>query len=683
MEERTARGPSRKRPDVALRKEAGRTLSNDVVTCTWKSLARGAGKALDIEDALSKVNQVALEAYELAQSHVLRLLREGKSVPNLDQSFWYRCCCAVTRSSVSSTEESSDGPHKLANDAELDASAVVFALWRQASLGCSAVDGRHMRPFWQTLSQQMATNVGNMMTSVFGRRFKAYVKRMLDCSGAFAYKVASGACDFTGTFSTDANSPEAVRFRRLLPLPPSDSNLSKQANLFMPLLWQMQRANNADPTAKHHHSLLPHKGGFTTQFIKINTNTLRALIVLSAANVVEDVEGIVPPEPEFLELKDMWWDVFTNVACFEEAGAAPKRRRFGYEVLTDGRSAKVVMSKPAVVPEERVVLKLRTLKRDGGSVAIKLTTLPALPTLRRPDDYDVIWGIDPGQRHLINASRHAPGVDAAKAKLENFSVSAKEFYHRAKYTRSSHKCAKWQREDAGVKAYLDAKRSKHHVSANGVMTYMQSLWPVLPRLLAFFGARRFRNLKLLRHIARKKELVRICKRLAAGAKDKRRALVGLGDFSITSNSCIKGHPPGPIKAFRKELCKHVTVLDVDEDFTSQICSSCFQRSLRNMRSVKHVRAGNGAVPPRWRLPPLPGEEEPETAYKRRLTHKIHGVLHCSTSVCHGMTWDRDVNSSRNHLVLTLAAASGMPRPACFCRTTWSCTSPSDLLDGGG
>lgn len=114
---------------------------------------------------------------------------------------------------------------------------------------------------------------------------------------------------------------------------------------------------------------------------------------------------------------------------------------------------------------------------------------------------------------------------------------------------------------------------------------------------------------------------------------------------------MKGPPPGPVARFRDRLKRHCRVIDIDEFNTSKVCNCCKvleaasnKGSLRNMVSEKMVRRTRAIT-----------------------TQKIHGVLHCSTSACAGMTVDRDVNASRNILELTLAAMRQEDRPSCFCR----------------
>jgi hypothetical protein len=41
------------------------------------------------------MRQVQLEGWHLANLHILRCLKEGENVPDLEQMFFYRCCAAT------------------------------------------------------------------------------------------------------------------------------------------------------------------------------------------------------------------------------------------------------------------------------------------------------------------------------------------------------------------------------------------------------------------------------------------------------------------------------------------------------------------------------------------------------------------------------------------------------------
>eukprot|EP00877_Chromochloris_zofingiensis_P013055 jgi/Chrzof1/8002/UNPLg00053.t1 len=323
--------------------------------------------------------------------------------------------------------------------------------------------------------------------------------------------------------------------------------------------------------------------------------------------------------------QDTWWRKLFKLRQFET-----KNRKFAYEITTHGRSAKVLMRRPKVVDtiEKKVLTKLSVTKKGKVRLHLKVQNMPHLDESR----FDEVWGVDPGYRSLTTA---CSSVDGRIIKC-----TAKEFYRDAQYERSQRLANRWQRKDDVVRTAVQTCPTKHYTTQQGCKKYVQHILPVLDHLLGFYGARRFRNLKLLRHIASKRKLTSICKQLTA--KCGRRTLVVMGDFSITANSPIKGHPPGPISRLTKELKAHCTVVEADESYTSKTCNHCKKQAFCNMHSQKLHRDS--------------GELR---------TQKIHGLLHCTTSGCRSTTIDRDINASRNILDIGLSLMRGQPRPECF------------------
>ncbi|KAI8903625.1 hypothetical protein EDD86DRAFT_97504 [Gorgonomyces haynaldii] len=110
-----------------------------------------------------------------------------------------------------------------------------------------------------------------------------------------------------------------------------------------------------------------------------------------------------------------------------------------------------------------------------------------------------------------------------------------------------------------------------------------------------------------------------------------------------------GSPKGPVKKLKRALSKACTVVDVDEHRTSKLHLDCRFR-MQNMIS--------------WKMAKWKGDTEP-----RERKVKIHSVLHCPNSKCHGMTVNRDTNAARNMLQLLLDQSRGLERHICFRRGT--------------
>lgn len=68
----------------------------------------------------------------------------------------------------------------------------------------------------------------------------------------------------------------------------------------------------------------------------------------------------------------------------------------------------------------------------------------------------------------------------------------------------------------------------------------------------------------------------------------KRACVAIGAWCLQEG--IRGHPKGPINAFTAGLVRRATVLLVDENYTSKLCSEC-HRELVPAKFKKKSRDG--------------------------------------------------------------------------------------------
>jgi hypothetical protein len=377
--------------------------------------------------------------------------------------------------------------------------------------------------------------------------------------------------------------------------------------------------------------LLPCKRGFTTCCIKINNNALRGLLLEA------EVEG-VPDESTFIREAREWWSRLFNIGALETGN-----RRFAKEVLTDGRTVCIVMRRRA----PRLIDV--SLHVDGdGWVRMSIYVKPDLSLT--PGDAlaraTVIKGIDPGKTKMFTASsctRDATTGEVSPFRREVEVCTAREFYHDAKYKESLLKIQKWTRERAhDIGVILAAMPPRKYKTLRGCMMRVQYVLRHWVVLRGFYGDSRFKNLKLKRHIYAKKKLDAVCRSLTKdgtpGCKD---VLIGYGDWGRGKNSGvgagIKGVPCGPYAKLRKRLEKYAMVFDVDEAYTSKVCSCCHGHTLCNMTNK----------------------------FREQERRKVHGILHCINSRCQRKTWDRDVNASKNILEIFLATLHGRRRPRVF------------------
>ena len=537
----------RSRADVAARMAEAKGYECDTVTWTWDGLCKDPAKALPIEEALFAVNRITLEAYELANMHVQRLVREGTTTKlPLDQSFFYRCCTAVC--------VTNGVRNAVQGDEELEKTANMYAGWR--SRDYKPVESKHRRPMLQVLSRDMATAAANMIKACFFRRFYMYVKKVIDCRAYYARKVC--ALVWGNRAKEPSKDPFVESLRRRMP----GQYLTKEnLHLFLPLLSTFQRQIEGK-----RHSLLPHKLGFTTSFLTINNGTLRALLQL-------DKQPRIPSEAKFLKDKDTWWNRLFNVRKMET-----KNRAFAYEVSTDGRSVKILMRKPA-----KKLVKVSLDVQTDASVRLALVVSMPKPDMTRPV---TVRGVDPGWRMVYTAAgvRVIPGQESTW--LPTLRCSSGEFYHSAMYRKSAAKVEKWVKASPEVEKVTSGMPTKHYTGMDGCRVRMQYIWPHLDMLQAFYGQRRVKNLKLQRHIALKRQLKAMCMKLTGGETDRANTIIGYGDAGRAVG--IKARC-GPFRRLRRELGKYATVLDIPEQYTSKTCSHCHCQAMHNMHNLAKRR----------------------------------------------------------------------------------------------
>ena len=183
------------------------------------------------------------------------------------------------------------------------------------------------------------------------------------------------------------------------------------------------------------------------------------------------------------------------------------------------------------------------------------------------------------------------------------------------------------------------------------------------KLFEFIAKKAFRKQRFMVKRFSRKALADECKRVTKGEYN---TCVGIGDWSRT-DGLLKGAPSAPNKAFVKELKKHARlVVMIDEYRTSKRCSACKSHTdMENARLPRYpTRRQRRARDEKEII--RNGEFEEIAALYAPVVQNIHTLVRCCTNEC-TRWWNRDVNSARNHLLLTLHLAKGLPRPMYLCR----------------
>ena len=566
------------RPHVAARAAENRSNTFHVVKLSLARLLTDSGRTLPIQHAVERLKTLTVEAYMFANLLIVRHLEAGRPVPKPDQSFYYRCLCAVSDTGCRT-------------DVDVTENEAVYNAMRPPEY--QAVDRSHLAGMIETTARRMATATSNHILTNFYRRFSRYAKLCLDMDGREAHTFVTAV--FAEHYG--GSSPLVQHFRQSMPRP-TTAALRSTPHLFFTVLWQIERfyGRHHDMRGVRGFSILPFSSGFAADHVKIDTAGLWSLLKASGIDV--------PGRPQFMqpEIRSLFWR-----SCFDVYKIETRTKKFADEIVTDGKAVSVLLKRP---------------KRD----------VPDEDRELNPDDYDVAWGVDPGMRDMFVAS----SSDGQSARC-----SSGEFYNDAGYVRSQQRRRHWLRNDPEIAEIERNMPRKKRASVQSVTAHATYVLRHIDVLMAFYGAKRFRNLRFSRYCASKKKLDQLCRRLSEKGK---RTLVGFGDWSIkTANGVVKGCRPGPTNRLRRELRRYATVIDIDEYRTSKTCNCCKQHSFYNM---------------------ILRRRDPTTGVTK--SSKIHGVLHCGTSGCLSATVNRDVNASRNILELTECLLQGRPRPAWCC-----------------
>jgi hypothetical protein len=241
--------------------------------------------------------------------------------------------------------------------------------------------------------------------------------------------------------------------------------------------------------------------------------------------------------------------------------------------------------------------------------------------------------VDPGARDLVSC------MSVTKDGQEVFwKYSNKEYYHKIRAKWASKKKELWLQKDR-----LQKRMRKTPTAKTGrvidFMKHIKYLARLIPSIATHYSKRRMREINFTQHSHQQKVMQSVSRCVTHGGNgvfkdDTRPVVVAFGSALFN----VKGHRRAPIKGIRNKLLSDgVEIYLVNEDYTSQLCSTCHEQ-LIPMRSAGSKRA-------------------------------LHSIRRCTTADCSSHVWNRDVNASRNimHVFRNEMAAKKPHRPEKFTR----------------
>jgi hypothetical protein len=216
--------------------------------------------------------------------------------------------------------------------------------------------------------------------------------------------------------------------------------------------------------------------------------------------------------------------------------------------------------------------------------------------------------------------------------------SSKQYYTKIKYKWASKKKKLWIKKDRLHKRMRKIPSAKTGRVID-LMKHIKYLARLIPSIVTHYSKRRMREIAFTQHGHQQKAMEEICRCVTHGGNgafknDPRPVVVAFGSALFK----VKGHRVAPTKGIRNKLLRDgVQIYLVNEDYTSQLCSTCNEK-LIPMRSKGGTRA-------------------------------LHAIRRCTTAACKSHVWNRDVNASRNimHVFRNEMAAKKPHRPEKFTR----------------
>lgn len=578
----------RTRPDVAERKARNKLLDFTCISVKWNTLCKNDILRSNIEEYVLNINKVGLEAYHIANLHILRCLSNNITLPSIEQTFFYRCCAGV----VEKKGERSSTPNT--GDSDLDATLVIYKRLRPET-NYTIPTKENMADKISYLARDMNTVSHNHLIFNFEKRLMKYVRLKYKKGTKDAWQFINHA------FKTDSDrSDDQVEFANWLVYPPYESSIKLHFNHFLQKSYDILRFMEEQPKntkGARSFTILPLKRGFVFSHITLGGSCLQQIL----RNIMKKHKGVTFVGYKKLNLdtfnenKDEIWRSLFNIDRYETSN-----RKFSYEISTNGYSATIKMERlKSILPEVHISAKLCE------------------------NDYDCFIGADPGVDYVLTAH-------TSTGKFVQ--ISTAEYRHMAQMRKQLH----WNNNVRSRNPeYAKIIKDMPSFMTTNVDTYMDRLSYVLKNcdyLFSFSASKGFRKWRFKTYIHSRSALTKLCKRLTGGEK---RCCVGVGDWS-RQDGMIKRHPTAPVKRIQKELQRHAKVVSIDEYGTSRSCSCCGNRCTK-IKLPKQTKEGNLEL------------------------SRCHQVVRCSSNEC-AMCWQRDINSSINHLKLLMCLVRGEDRP---------------------
>jgi hypothetical protein len=355
------------------------------------------------------VNKIIFEAYLFANVHIIRLLRQNKPIPTLNQKFFTNVLQLSSKTYKRKEMECKDKDLLLS-----------YEVYKQNHTSDYQVGYRdYITSILNYIALEMETATQNHLVLNFYKRFFSYIKnKHPTLSKSEVYEICKGLYDK----NYQLDNPIVLQYRQILNNIPPDERLSKINPSSILQIYDEILTYNQNNNLRLF-SLLPLKQSFNMSYITLDKNGLRDLIVQDALlpGKKGEVRKFVEENPSLV------YNQFFNIQRYES-----DKKKFIF-FKTDGVSVSVVLeyqdAKIEHLPTKR--------KRDDDNEPVVASS-----------DYDLMVGIDPGLRYVF-VGKSNENIDKKKSSIR---MSSKQYYHDCKF---NWKTQKQQRSYKNHQQWMD------------------------------------------------------------------------------------------------------------------------------------------------------------------------------------------------------------------------------------
>ena len=462
----------------------------------------------------------------------------------------------------------------------------------------------------------------NHLVLNFYNRLRKFIRTKYDLTGEQAYKLIKEI------YSDEKYSGRNIIIQKwkdkLNNTPPTAFNVKKNPSFILYAyndILNYFNEHNSEIKNKEIRvfSLLPNKNSFTMSNITIDKSVLKDIIMSFEENNIIDDEVISSiynqksndRKKATIDDPKLHWKQLFQIKNIKE---------FSGMIKTDGNSVSILYEK-----ERTKIIKKKKNLKGVSSIEDKDYDVSNINL----NDFDSISAYDPGFRNMCVGTN-----SYEKKENDIIECSSNNYYHDCKVNISNQKKKIIYKRNTFVTDFFKEMPSKKTNNMNSYIEYIIYSLTGLTKCLKFHLEKPFRKLKFTSYIYKQKTINELCKKITGKnhINDKKRVLVGFGNWSSQKDSIIRGHRRGPVVSLKRELKRWCKLKLVDEYCTSKLCCRC-------------------------------DSETEKVSYGKV---KVNSVLRCKNNEC-GIVIDRDVNGCKNIFKIFICALDGKKRPEAYCR----------------